>query len=323
LLILEPAEVESLLSRQDALDAVERALRAQAAQSARFPLRQMVAVQEGILGAMPGALGGDKPALGAKLVTFFPENAKLGRDTHQALVALFDHSNGEPLALLDGRVITEIRTAAASALATKVLAPSGARTVAILGTGVQARAHARALADVMQIDDLRIWGRNRLHVQTLCASLREEKMPARPVESPEAACAGAEVICTVTSSGEPVVPSGIVERGVHINAVGACTPHKREIPADLMAQAAIFVDSVDGGLHEAGDIVMAISDGALPAQPRLVLLADVIAGHTIGRSAPDEITLFESLGIAIWDVACAAIVYERARARGIGKTAEM
>ena len=305
------------------MEAVERALRAQATQTARFPLRQMVAVPDGILGAMPGAVGGEGPKLGAKLVTFFPDNAKLGRETHQALIALFDAANGEPLALLDGRVITEMRTAAASALATRALATPGARTLAILGTGVQARAHARALSDVMRIDELRIWGRNRLHVQTLCATLRDEGLPARPVESAETACKGAAVICTVTSTSEAIVPTGAVEGGVHMNVVGSSVPHKREIPSDLMALASIFVDSIDGALHEAGDITMAIADGALPAQPRLTLLADVIAGHTIGRTSPEEITLFKSLGIAIWDVACAALVYERARARGIGSTLKM
>jgi ornithine cyclodeaminase/alanine dehydrogenase-like protein (mu-crystallin family) len=248
---------------------------------------------------------------------------RLGRHTHQALIALFDAANGEPLALLDGRIITEMRTAAASALATKALAPPGARTLAILGTGVQATAHARALSEVMQIDELRIWGRNRLHVQTLCTALRDEGMPARAADSAEAACKGATVICTVTSSAEPIVSSDGVERGTHLNVVGSSVPHKREIPSDLMALASIFVDSIDGALHEAGDITMAIADGALPAQPRLTLLADVIAGQTIGRTSPDEITLFKSLGIAIWDVACAALVYERARARGLGSIVKM
>jgi alanine dehydrogenase len=323
LLILKPGEVTSLFSRRDAMDAVERALRAQATQAAHFPLRVLVATPQGLLAAMPGAIEGGAPALGAKLVSVFPENAKHGLETHQALIALFDASTGQPLALLDGRVITEIRTAAVSALATKVLAPPNARIAAILGTGVQARAHARALSDVMPLEELRVWGRNRLHAETFCKALRADGLPVRAVDSAQEACEGAAVICTVTASGEPVVPSGIISGGVHINAVGACTPHKREIPADLMALAFIVVDSIEGALHEAGDIVMAIADGALPAHPRLTLLADIVAGHAIGRSTPDEITLFESLGVAIEDVACAALVYERARQRGIGTNVDM
>jgi ornithine cyclodeaminase len=323
LLILKPDEVASLFTRGDAMEAVERAMRAQASQAAHFPLRVLVAAPAGILAAMPGEIEGAAPALGAKLVSVFPDNAKHGLETHQALIALFDVGTGTPLALLDGRVITEIRTAAVSALATKALAPPNARIAAILGTGVQARAHAYALSDVMQLDELRIWGRNRLQAETLCKALRADGLAARAFDSAGSACDGAAVICTVTASGEPVVPSGAIRGGVHINAVGACTPHKREIPADLMVLASIVVDSIEGALHEAGDIVMAIADGVLPAHPRLTLLADIIADHAIGRSTPDEITLFESLGIAIEDVACAALVYERARARGIGASVEM
>ena len=323
LLILKPNEVASLFSYRDAMDAVERSLRAQAKQAAHFPLRIMVSTPDGLLAAMPGAIEGEASALGAKLVSVFPENAKHGLETHQAMIAMFASDTGEPLALLDGRVITEIRTAAVSALATKVLAPPDARVAAILGTGVQARAHARALADVMPLDELRIWGRNRLHTEALCKTLRDDGLPARALDSAQAACIGAAVICTVTASSEPVIPSESISGGAHINAVGACTPHKREIPADLMALASIAVDSIEGALSEAGDIVMAIADGALPAHPRLTLLADIIAGHAIGRSTPDEITLFESLGIAIEDVACASLVYERAAARGIGTSVEM
>jgi alanine dehydrogenase len=323
LLILKPAEVASLFSYRDAMDAVEQALRAQAVQAAHFPLRVMVATAQGLLAAMPGAIEGGTPALGAKLVSVFPENARHGLESHQALIALFTPDTGEPLALLDGRIITEIRTAAVSALATKTLAPAGASVAGILGTGVQARAHARALAEVMTLDDLRIWGRRREHAEALCKTLRDDGIPARAVDSAQAACGGAAVICTVTASAEPVVPIAAISGGVHINAVGACTPHKREIPADLMALSSIVVDSIEGARNEAGDIVMAIDEGALPSQPRLTLLADIIAGHAAGRSTPDEITLFESLGIAIEDVACAALVYERARARGIGTTVGM
>jgi alanine dehydrogenase len=323
LLILRPGEVASLFSYRDAMEAVERALRAQATQTAHFPLRVMVSAPDGLLAAMPGSVEGSTPALGAKLVSVFPENVKRGLESHQALIALFDAATGTPLALMDGRVITEIRTAAVSALATKTLAPPNSRIAAILGTGVQARAHARALSGVMPLDELRIWGRNRLQAEVLCKALRDDGFRARAVDSAQAACEGVPVICTVTASGEPVVPSDAVSGGVHINAVGACTPHKREIPADLMALASIVVDSIEGALHEAGDVVMAIADGALPAHPRLTLLADIISGQAIGRTTPDEITLFESLGIAIEDVACASLVYERALAHGIGTTVEM
>ncbi len=318
LLILKEADVAAALTAGDAFSAVERALRAQADQKTINPLRAAVVVPNGLLGSMPGAIMSDPASIGAKLVTFFPGNAQRDRHTHQALIALFDPQDGRPIVLMDGRLITEIRTAAVSAVATRELARSGAKSAAILGTGVQARAHAHALALVMELEELRIWGRNRLRAETLARELREQGLAARATDTPHAACENADVICTVTSSSEPVLTSSDVAAGAHINAVGACTPRMRELPADLMAQASIFVDSIEGALHEAGDITQAIAEGALPPMPRLTLLADVVGGKTLGRTTPEEITLFKSLGIAIEDLACASIVYERGSERGLG-----
>ena len=323
LLILSEADVTPLLSMADAIEAVEHALRAQATQHARFPLRNLVRVENGVLGAMPGAIAGNHPALGAKLVTFFPDNGKRDLHTHHAVIALFDESTGVPEAMMDGRYITEIRTAATSAVATRALARRDAQSVAIVGTGVQARAHARALRHVLSLTDLRIWGRNRLSAERLGLELREEGLPARAVDTVEAACSDAHVICTVTSAATPVIPAGMPLRGAHINAVGASTRHNRELPADLFARASLFVDSLEGALNEAGDLIMAIADNAVPAQPQMTLLADVVAGHAPGRTSPEETTIFKSLGIAIEDVACAVVVYERALQHKVGASVKM
>ncbi len=336
MLILNEADIASLLTINDAIDAVDGALRAQASDAARFPLRNIVFAKDGLLGAMPGHISSGavelaRPSsatstssvLGAKLVSVFPGNAERDLHTHHALIALFDAHNGEPRALMDGRYITEIRTAAVSAVATKALARPDASIAAVLGTGVQARAHAHALRLVMRMDDLRVWGRERRRADALVRELREAGIAARASESAEAACEDADVICTVTASSEPVLPDRVVKRGAHLNAVGACTPRAREIPAELMARAALFVDSLDGALHEAGDIVLAVADGVLQAPPMLTLLADVVAGRAPGRTSDDDITLFESLGIAIEDIACAALVYERAQARGVGTRADL
>jgi ornithine cyclodeaminase/alanine dehydrogenase-like protein (mu-crystallin family) len=312
MLILSEAEVVPLLSMSDSIEAVDHALRAQANQEARFPLRNMVAVQSGLLGAMPGAMHANRSVLGAKLVTFFPENAQHKLHTHHAIIALFNYETGVPEVIMDGRYITEIRTAATSAIATRALMHRGAKTVAILGTGVQARAHARALPHVMEMTDLRIWGRNPSTAESLASELQDEELPARAFDSVESACNGADVICTVTSASAPVIPAGTSLRGAHVNAVGSPTPHKRELPADIVGRSSLFVDSIEGALSEAGDIIMAIADHALPAKPPLTLLADVVAGHAPGRKTADEVTIFKSLGIAIEDVACAALVYERA-----------
>jgi alanine dehydrogenase len=336
LLILSEADIAKLLSIGDAVDAVDGALRAQASDAARFPLRNIVFAQDGLLGAMPGYIGSGaveyirpsttssaRSVLGAKLVSVFPGNAERDLHTHHALIALFDAANGEPRALMDGRYITEIRTAAVSAVATRALARPHASVAAILGTGVQARAHAHALRLVMRMDELRVWGRERRRADALVRDLREAGIAARACDSAETACEDADVICTVTASSEPVVTDGAVRRGAHLNAVGACTPRAREIPAELMARATLFADSLDGALTEAGDIVLAVADGVLQAPPMLTLLADVVAGRAPGRTSDDDITLFESLGIAIEDIACAALVYERAQARGIGTQADL
>jgi ornithine cyclodeaminase/alanine dehydrogenase-like protein (mu-crystallin family) len=314
MLVLDEAQVSRLLDMDDAIAAVDAALRAQAAGKTHFPLRMAARAPGGILGAMPGIIAGDRPALGAKLVTFFLGNAELGIHTHNALIALFDPLTGEPRALMDGRYITEIRTAAASAVATRTLAISGASTLAILGTGVQARSHIDALSRVMKIADLRLCGRTKDKAEVLARWAREErKLPARAADSPESACRGAHVICTVTAATQPLFKAEAIGAGAHVNAVGASTPGMRELPTGLMSRARIFVDSREGAMQEAADIIQAIAEGALPKEPELTLLADAVAGEAPGRTSDEQITLFKSLGIAIEDIACAALVYERAK----------
>jgi ornithine cyclodeaminase/alanine dehydrogenase-like protein (mu-crystallin family) len=323
MLFLNEREVASLLPIGDVLTTLESAFRAQAAGRIRMPVRTMATTDDGILGAMPAAIAGEPAGLGAKLVTFFPGNAATGIHTHQALVALFDHRSGRPLAIMDGRLITEIRTAATSALATRALARPDARIVAILGTGVQARAHVDALAEVMDIDELRVWGRTPTKAAALADLARKRGMHARVAATPTAACSGAGVVCTVTSAHDPILAALDVEPGTHVNAVGMGGPTARELPGDLMERATIVVDSLDGALTESANIILAIREGRLPAKPALTLLCDVIAGKTAGRRRSDEITIFDSLGIAIEDVACARLIYDRASAGGIGTSIEL
>ncbi len=318
MIFLNEREVASLLPIGDVLTILESAFRAQAANQIRMPLRTMATADNGILGAMPGSIAGDSAALGAKLVTFFPGNAATGVHTHQALIGLFDPRTGQPQAIMDGRFITEIRTAAASALATRVLARPDARIVAILGTGVQARAHIGALSEVMQIDELRVWGRAQTKAADVADFASKRGLRARIADTPSDACRGAGVVCTVTSARDPILTSGDIESGTHVNAVGMGGPTARELPGELMARATIIVDSMDGALSESANIILAMREGRLPAKPTLTLLCDIIAGKAPGRRAQDDITIFDSLGIAIEDVACARLVYERASTRGVG-----
>lgn len=318
MLILSESDVAARLSLRDTIDIVHRAFIEHASGRAAFPLRSVAMAESGLLGAMPGSVRGDSAALGAKLVTVFQGNAKRGAHTHNAVIILFSPETGDPLALMDGRYITEIRTAAVSAIASRALARPDASTVAILGTGVQARAHIEAMRTLESVTSIRVWGRDFDKADAIAKQEAEAGIPVSAVATIGEACRGADIVCTVTASAEPVIGAGDIAAGTHINAVGACTPRARELTAELVGRARIVCDSREGALAEAGDIILAIRDGALTAQPEIALLGDVLAGKTVGRTSAAEITLFESLGVAIEDLACAALVYERALAHGVG-----
>ena len=320
MIFLTECEVASLLPIGDVLGVLEKAFHAQAEGKISMPLRNMATNDAGLFGAMPAAISGERPALGAKLVTFFPGNAATGLHTHQALIALFDPRSGEPQALMDGRFITEIRTAATSALATRGLARADASVLAILGTGVQARAHVAALAEVMKVGELRIWGRTAKDAADVADFARKRGLHSRVAATVTDACDGAGVVCTVTSAREPIVNATDIAPGTHINAVGFGGQTARELPGDLMARARIFVDSLDGAQSESGNIILAVREGQLPAKLALTMLCDVLTGRAPGRQDRDDITIFDSLGIAIEDLACAQLVVERASAGKIGTT---
>jgi ornithine cyclodeaminase len=316
MLVLREADVAAVLSMRDAIDAVERALRSQAAQEVAQPLRAVARPARGFLGAMPASIAGI--GMGAKIVTFFPSNAARGLHTHHAAIVLLDSETGVPIALTDGRLITEIRTAATSAIATRALAVAGADVVAILGTGVQARAHIDALRTVGMLRELRVWGRTPANAEVLVSWADDRGIAAVSAPTVAAACKGAQIVCTVTPATSAIVDAGDVAVGSHINAVGAGAARMQELGPALVGRSRIVVDTIEGALSEAGDIMTAIREGTLAAQPELILLCDVIAGKAPGRRSPEEITLFKSLGMAIEDVACAALAFERARARGLG-----
>jgi ornithine cyclodeaminase len=322
-LILSESDVAAVLSMHDAIEIVQSAFVEHANGQAVFPLRSVARGDAGLLGAMPGSIRGEHGALGAKLVTVFAGNAALGKHTHNAAIALFSSTTGEPLALVDGRYITEIRTAAASAVATRALARAESSTVAILGTGVQARAHIEAMCTLQSVRFIHIWGRESAKAAELAAHASAGRISVNAADTVGDACRGADIVCTVTASAEPILDAHHVAQGTHINAVGACTPRAREIAAELVGRARIVCDSREGALAEAGDIMLAIRDGALPPQPDIALLGEVLAGKTEGRRSDADITLFESLGVAIEDLACAAAVYQRAVVKGAGVTVSL
>jgi alanine dehydrogenase len=291
----EPA-VRQLLRMEDVILAMEQAIAAFSSGMVVQPVRTMVPVAEhqGFLGLMPAYTGG---ALGAKLVAFYPQNT--GVPTHHAIIQLFRPETGEPLITMDGRLITEVRTAAVSAVATKYLARPDASVLAILGSGVQARSHLEALRLVRNFQEVRVWSPRHA-----VAFAREFGIHA--AISAEEAVRGADVIVTATTSRTPVLRGTWLSPGAHINAVGAARPDWRELDDDVLRHASLYVDSREAAGTESGDVIAAGVERVVGE------IGAVVTGVTRGRQSLDEITLFKSVGLAVEDVATADLVYHKA-----------
>jgi ornithine cyclodeaminase/alanine dehydrogenase-like protein (mu-crystallin family) len=295
MLILDEEAVRAHLRFEDLIPEMERALRALSAGEAVQPMRVMLPVEgRGFLGSMPACAGGH---LGAKLVTLFPGN--LGQPTHHALVALFDTQTGEPLAIMDGRLITEMRTAAVSAVATRLLARADASVLAVIGAGVQAGSHVEALRLVRPIREVRVWSPRR-------AAEFARRHGAQAARSAEEAVRGADVVVVATSARNPVLAGKWLSPGAHVNAVGAPRPDWRELDDAVLLQSKLYVESRQAAGTESGDVIAA---GEVFAE-----IGEVIAGSRPARESADEITLFKSVGVAVEDVASAALVYRKSRA---------
>ena len=294
---LDEAEVRKLLRMDELIPVMARAMADLSAGTVVQPMRQMVPVAEhrGFLGVMP-AYGG---ALGAKLVTFYPYNQ--GIHTHHATIMLFRPETGEPLAVLDGRLITEMRTAAVSAVATRLLARKDAAVLALLGAGVQARSHLEALRLVRDLRDVRVWSPRR-------AADFAARHGVRATASAEEAVRGADVVVVATTSETPVLEGKWLAPGAHINAVGAPRPTWRELDDDVLRQARLYVEQREAATRESGDVIAA---GQVFAE-----IGEVVAGTRPGRQSEREITLFKSVGVAIEDVAAADLVYRKASQAG-------
>jgi len=325
MLILSRADVEAVLDLEALIEALARAMADLSAGVASVPARiaALVPEHEGLLLAMPAYLPSAK-ALGTKLVAVFPGNAALGLETHQAVIAVFDPATGVPLALMDGAYITAMRTAAGSALATRLLARPDARVLAILGTGVQARAHARAIPAVRQVSEVRVAGRDPAKARRLAGELAD-KLPARAVATYAEALAGAEIVCATTHSRDPVVRRGWLSPGVHVNSVGFTDGV--EVDAATVVDAVVVVESRAAVLsaYPAGsnDIAWPIRDGLIAPEHIHAEVGELVSGARPGRTSPEQITLYKSVGIAVQDAAAAALVLAAARERGIGTEVEL
>ena len=279
--------------------------------------------RSGLLGMMPSYLG-DRGVMGIKVISVFPHNQGTDFDSHQGAILLYEIEHGRLLAVIDATEITAIRTAAVSAVATQQLARSDAGDLAILGSGVQAHTHLQAMIQSRTIRRVRIWSRNPVHCRAFAE--RESKRHGFKIEATEDArdaVANADLICTVTAADEPIVYGDWLSAGVHINAVGSCTPMARELDGSTVQRAKLFVDRRESVLNESGDFLLASKEGLIDDQHIQAELGEVLVGHHQGRGSNDEITLFKSLGLAVEDLACADHVYHRALEGKVGTDVEL
>lgn len=319
-LILNSCDVERLLPMASCIDLMAEALLAASSGEAIFPLRTVLRVpgRNAFLGSMP-AVHAVKGVMGTKLISVFPENHGTGLPSHLGVVLLFDARDGRLLALLDASSLTAIRTAAASAVATRLLARSNARALTILGSGVQARSHVQAMLAVRPIKEVRVWSRNIQHAEGFAADVQcRYDIKSLAFQSARQAVQGADIICTVTAAQEPILSAAWLPPGVHINAVGACTPTTREIDGETIARARVFVDSRESAWNEAGDLLIPLKEGRIEKAHVQGEVGEILLNKVAGRESEEQLTLFKSLGIGAEDLLAADAVYRAAQKRKLG-----
>ena len=328
MLILTRSQVAAALDRDRLVDVVAAAMQELSDGRASVPPRTGAIVAEvgGALLAMPAYVPG-AGALAAKLVGQFPGNPERGLPSHVAIIAVFDPATGVPLAVMDGEVITAERTAAASALSARLLARADAAVLAVLGTGVQARSHARALARVRPLGELRVAGRDPAKAEALAAELGAELgLPARAVAGYREAITGADIVAACTHTAEPVVCGAWLEPGMHVTSVGV-NGDGRELDAEAVARSLVVVESRTAALSPfpqgSNDLGWAIRDGAITADHIHAELGELVAGTRPGRTSATQITLYKSVGVAAQDAAAAALVLAGARELGLGTDVSM
>lgn len=319
-LLLTEEHVRSVLPMADLIACMESALARFSSGDVQQPVRTVLEVgaERAYYGLMPAYVA-QPPTMGAKIVTVFNSNAARGLHTHLAMIVLLDPATGALQALMDGRYITEARTAAVSAVSARYLARPDASVLAIVGTGVQARSHLAAMADVRALREVRVWSPKTASRERFVDEMQPDvRVPLRAAGTAEEAVRGADLIVLATSSPVPVVELSWIAPGSHIVSVGAPRPDQREMAPELTARGRLFVDSRAGALAESGDVVMGMGEGRFGADHLAGELGELVLGRTAGRRSADEITIFKSLGMAVEDVAAAELVFRRAVEAGVG-----
>jgi ornithine cyclodeaminase len=318
--LLTEQHVHSLLPMNDLIAAMESALAKFSSGEVLQPVRTVLTVgaAKSYYGLMPAYI--PSPAsMGAKIVTVFGENHDKGLPSHLATILLFDPDTGSLIAMMDGRFITEARTAAVSAVTARFLARPNASTLALIGSGVQARSHLEALTQVRQIADVRVWSpRPQSRRQFIDDMSPRVPVPIHDCATAQAAVAGADLIVIATASKTPVVESAWVSDGAHVMCVGACRPDQREMAPALVKRGRLFVDSRAAALVESGDVVMNIADKLFDASHLRGEIGELVLGRIAGRASDADVTIFKSLGMAVEDVVAADLVFRRASETGAG-----
>ena len=324
-LIVNQGEVRRLLPMNECMDVMAQTLTALARGEAIQPLRLVMRLPEkiGALGVMPSYLG-NIASMGLKVISVFPGNHGTKYDSHQGAVLLFEAKHGQLLSLMDASAITAIRTAAVSGVATRLLAREDAQTLAILGSGVQARTHLSAMIEARNVTRARVWSRNAERARQFADRETERHgIPVSAALTVQEAAAEADIICTTTAAPEPVLRAEWIAKGAHINAVGSSIPTTRELDTAAVKNARLYVDRRESTLNEAGDFLFAKQEGAIDDKHIVGEIGEILTGAVPGRRTPDEITLFKSLGLGIEDLAAASHVYAKAVETGAGVSVEL
>jgi len=324
-LVLSDDEVRELLPMKECIAVMREALIALAAGNVHQPLRTIIRPPgaAGVMGLMPSYISGERAAFGLKAICVFPGNPAKGKDSHQGAVLLFSAETGKLQAMMNASSITAIRTAAVSGVATDLLAREDACELAILGSGVQARSHLRAMSEVRDIKRCRIASRQIEHARKFAEEMRRDfSFPLEPVDSVEEALAGADLIVTATTAKEPIVRREWISPGAHLNLVGSSIPTTREVDSSTMAASSLFVDRRESTINEAGDYLFPAREGVIGPDHIRAEIGEVLKGDKPGRTSLEEITLFKSLGIAVEDLAAAEYLYGKARKLDVGTWVE-
>lgn len=323
LLVISGADVRRLLPMRDCIPIIESAMREVSRGGAQLPLRIgcFPPGTANILVVMPGYLQ-DPASIGAKVIAVYPQNVQRGLSSHMGVVVLFDSREGVPLAVIDAASITGLRTAAATAVATNALSQREAGDLAIIGTGAQASAHLHAMSLVRKLRSIRVWGRSEQKAKAFAERESNPDLPRVDVcATIREAVQGADLICTTTSSREPIVEGEWIAEGAHVNLVGASSAAEREVDDALVLRSRFFVDFRGSALAQAGELLGAL--GANAAQHIRAEIGEVLNSSLPGRSARSEVTVYKSLGIAAQDLAAAHEIYRRALKFGRGIRAEL